>query len=713
MNMSKVVERVLVEEEPSLAEYAVIPTSNVPALPSIAFDSTRTPRHSGQIHSISGSRLVSHQDKDSAVASTSAAPTPSAVVSPSTGLSSHQSVVSKPKSDLHRHSAVASGSKDHADPLAGSRLKNNSHSEDTSKSNACVDSTTVSASKTNAQSRTTPNSGKNRDSLSTTVECDNLTFLGEETEKEIVTASSSKYFKTPLACKLNAKDKKLLSPSFVRLERDEAIDTQATQTKSSSKLPANQNDELDEIIVRKPMTMIPSRFYRRIVSESEDDNDVTTFVAPLSPRLIKQEVISPEQPTLSKCGVKDTPESINSRECEVGESKKQTNSKFVIQKLFDNPDQYLVNGSNHGVADFYSPTLECIDLVDDSEDEAKNIPQSNSEPDYEDSDVLENYSDDDIFLKIFEDDGRLSDVSINKEPPNNFKTSVEESDDDDELQLWSISLSQTPTKRQITDHNDSPLLITLDDDEPECPVLSAEKNNGRPYTEVSSEVAQAENDQFWPELSQNFFDDDKEERKEGNENCSAGKDPSRAGSKSEHSDRLERLSKEDRVKPPTRTILTCPPKPLEPNKRKRFSLTNDHSSSSRDSRTENTTTASKTPRVLKIISPRHQSSSSRRRSSKKNETVEKMKQTIEGGKTWIRPSSSSSKKSEISTNPVPAVGTGLSKKSLPLPKIPRKSNAAPIVKVIGLIVSHIWSTTSCVILDELFYLGENDCNKQE
>merc|ERR1712071_689842 len=205
-------------------------------------------------------------------------------------------------------------------------------------------------------------------------------------------------------------------------------------------------------------------------------------------------------------------------------------------------------------SDCYSPTIECIDLAEELLVIEKNASKSNVESFYDETDLLDYYSDDDVFLKMFEDDGRLSESQIKKEPIDDSQI------DDDEIELWSVSLSQTPTKREITDHSDLPLVITLDDDddpepepepetepepEPEAPVIPA--NREKLVTESQNRVTDDADDQFWPELSQNFFDQDSEE--ENHEMIQK--------KKVDGGDRLMEITKSDRFKPPSKMIRTC------------------------------------------------------------------------------------------------------------------------------------------------------------
>ena len=662
--------------------------------------------------------LFSDRYVDSPVASTSKAGAQSASKSDRscgslpTTLECENMAVSRQETNKESHLVIASSYECNARSVTTFTSDVPSPFVAASESNSYVNSPVASTLKAGAQS--TSKSNRSRGSLSTTLEFENMRVSHEETDKDAKLPSSGKHSKgvppskspdqhslpsalSTSSSKLSKKNQKLFSPCYVYLDRLKLTDSEPAGANESFNLLNTDDDESsnDEVIVPKPMTAIHTRNYQRIMSDSEDDDNNATVVAPLiQPHsikkekpdcvTIKEEVISPKAPKLTTCSGNENTRPGNDSEHGVIENKKQTSSKFVIQKLFNNPDQYLVSGSNHSgsnhsSSDFYSPTIECLDLVDDLEEPEEIAPQSNAVPEYEDE-TLENYSDDDIFLKLFEDDGRLSNVQIKKEPVINFKTNVEESEDeDDEIQLWSRSLSQTPTKREITDHSDSPIVITLDgddDDELESPILSTGSAKRPP-------VAQDAVAQFWPELSQNFYDDEREEH----ENRAAEKVPMQPEPKSKSLDKLEQLTKTDRFKPHLKTIQTCAPKPLESNKRKRFSLATPDDSSLKDTSFGNVAGQSKTPRTLKIISPRPQAPSSRRRTGEKNATVEKMKQTVEGGKRWIKPAQSSSKTSEISTNPVPAVGTGLTKKFQFDPNfvIPRKSNAAPVVKVICLI----------------------------
>ena len=752
----KVAGRVVVNEEPSLAEYSVLPSSKRPGTSSVPSDAGGASRFNELISSASEPRTRMYSHAHAAIASTSyesnsrsittstsdvlspfAVPSqsnryvdsPVASTSKAGALSASKSnrsreslsitlecesmAVLHEETDKESHLAIASTSYEcNAQPITTSTSNVPSPFVAAPESNRYVDSLVASTSKAGAQSASKSNSSHG--SLSTRLESEDMAVSHEGTDKESELPSSGKHSKgvppskspdqhslpsalSTSSSKLSKKNQKLFSPCYVYLDRLKLTDSEPAGANESFNLLNTDDDESsnDEVIVPKPMTAIHTRNYQRIMSDSEDDDNNATVVAPLiQPHsikkekpdcvTIKEEVISPKAPKLTTCSGNENTRPGNDSEHGVIENKKQTSSKFVIQKLFNNPDQYLVSGSNHSgsnhsSSDFYSPTIECLDLVDDLEEPEEIAPQSNAVPEYEDE-TLENYSDDDIFLKLFEDDGRLSNVQIKKEPVINFKTNVEESEDeDDEIQLWSRSLSQTPTKREITDHSDSPIVITLDgddDDELESPILSTGSAKRPP-------VAQDAVAQFWPELSQNFYDDEREEH----ENRAAEKVPMQPEPKSKSLDKLEQLTKTDRFKPHLKTIQTCAPKPLESNKRKRFSLATPDDSSLKDTSFGNVAGQSKTPRTLKIISPRPQAPSSRRRTGKKNETVEKMKQTVEGGKRWIKPAQSSSKTSEISTNPVPAVGTGLTKKFQFDPNfvIPRKSNAAPVVKVICLI----------------------------
>ena len=752
----KVAGRVVVNEEPSLAEYSVLPSSKRPGTSSVASDAGGASRFNELLSSASEPRTRMYSHAHAAIASTSyesnsrsittstsdvlspfAVPSqsnryvdsPVASTSKAGALSASKSnrsreslsitlecesmAVLHEETDKESHLAIASTSYEcNAQPIATSTSNVPSPFVAAPESNRYVDSLVASTSKAGAQSASKSNSSHGL--LSTRLESEDMAVSHEGTDKESELPSSGKHSKgvppskspdqhslpsalSTSSSKLSKKNQKLFSPCYVYLDRLKLTDSEPAGANESFNLLNTDDDESsnDEVVVPKPMTAIHTRTYQRIMSDSEDDDNNATVVAPLiQPHsikkekpdcvTIKEEVISPKAPKLTTCSGNENTRPGNDSEHGVVENKKQTSSKFVIQKLFNNPDQYLVSGSNHSgsnhsSSDFYSPTIECLDLVDDLEEPEEIAPQSNAVPEYEDE-TLENYSDDDIFLKLFEDDGRLSNVQIKKEPVINFKTNVEESEDeDDEIQLWSRSLSQTPTKREITDHSDSPIVITLDgddDDELESPILSTGSAKRPP-------VAQDAVAQFWPELSQNFYDDEREEH----ENRAAEKVPMQPEPKSKSLDKLEQLTKTDRFKPHLKTIQTCAPKPLESNKRKRFSLATPDDSSLKDTSFGNVAGQSKTPRTLKIISPRPQAPSSRRRTGKKNETVEKMKQTVEGGKRWIKPAQSSSKTSEISTNPVPAVGTGLTKKLQFDPNfvIPRKSNAAPVVKVICLI----------------------------
>ena len=738
-------------EEPSLAEYSVLPSSKRPGTSSVASDAGGASRFNELLSSASEPRTRMYSHAHAAIASTSyesnsrsittstsdvlspfAVPSqsnryvdsPVASTSKAGALSASKSnrsreslsitlecesmAVLHEETDKESHLAIASTSYEcNAQPITTSTSNVPSPFVAAPESNRYVDSLVASTSKAGAQSASKSNSSHGL--LSTRLESEDMAVSHEGTDKESELPSSGKHSKgvppskspdqhslpsalSTSSSKLSKKNQKLFSPCYVYLDRLKLTDSEPAGANESFNLLNTDDDESsnDEVVVPKPMTAIHTRTYQRIMSDSEDDDNNATVVAPLIQShsikkekpdcvTIKEEVISPKAPKLTTCSGNENTRPGNDSEHGVIENKKQTSSKFVIQKLFNNPDQYLVSGSNHSSSDFYSPTIECLDLVDDLEEPEEIAPQSNAVPEYEDE-TLENYSDDDIFLKLFEDDGRLSNVQIKKEPVINFKTNVEESEDeDDEIQLWSRSLSQTPTKREITDHSDSPIVITLDgddDDELESPILSTGSAKRPP-------VAQDAVAQFWPELSQNFYDDEREEH----ENRAAEKVPMQPEPKSKSLDKLEQLTKTDRFKPHLKTIQTCAPKPLESNKRKRFSLATPDDSSLKDTSFGNVAGQSKTPRTLKIISPRPQAPSSRRRTGKKNETVEKMKQTVEGGKRWIKPAQSSSKTSEISTNPVPAVGTGLTKKLQFDPNfvIPRKSNAAPVVKVICLI----------------------------
>merc|ERR1712071_332476 len=376
---------------------------------------------------------------------------------------------------------------------------------------------------------------------------------------------------------------------------------------------------------------------RRILSDSEDDvvdanpNNPPTSIPPVL--AIKKE--KPNSLAIKKEAVTTRP----------------STSTFIIEKLFD-PNIDTNTLTTKSASDCYSPTIECIDLAEELLVIEKNASKSNVESFYDETDLLDYYSDDDVFLKMFEDDGRLSESQIKKEPIDDSQI------DDDEIELWSVSLSQTPTKREITDHSDLPLVITLDDDddpepepepEPEAPVIPA--NREKLVTESQNRVTDDADDQFWPELSQNFFDQDSEE--ENHEMIQK--------KKVDGGDRLMEITKSDRFKPPSKMIRTCSPKPLETHRRKGPAEFY----------------ARKPVRNLQLISPRRHSPRARRRTGKKNETKEKMKLTVEAGKTWIKPSSSSSKKSEISKNPVQAVGTGLSRKFDSNFVIPRNEKTAP------------------------------------
>ena len=574
-------ERVKLNEQPSLAEYSVISAAKPSGFPSV------TP--------------------------TSSAPSPSAISSHSTGLST---------SKTSAHSAVSS------------------------MSNGNMGSVVASASR--------PKSNISRVSLSATVIYESPTDVDKETENDFAAPSSSKYLKSKpqfrppsqhsspsVATTSSSKqqteqeDRSYLSSCYVRLVREKEIERKAASSNINSPIILNDDDESDnvdesdDVFVPKPMTMttVVTRNYRRIMSDSEDSgNDDTTVVPPISTHSIKQE--KPDSVTIKK--------EVISPDAPVAESRKQTNSKFVIEKLFPNPEQYCDSGSNRSTGDFYSPTLECID----SEEEDKNTAKSNTaEPEYADADALENYSDDDFFLRMFEDDGRWSDTPIKEDPISSYKASTEEDDDDDEIRLWSISLSQIPTKREITDHSDSPLIITLDGDDedvgvPKSSVSSLDSEKRRRSTEASSGETEPADAQFWPQLSQNFYDGESEEEEEEeeeeqqqqqqqqqniekrNEKESNSTEKRPSGTTSKYSDKLEQLTKTDRFKSTPMTIMTCDPKPLEVNKRRRLSLTTDDSSS-KEASASHVSASSKTSRTIKIFSPRFQAPVSRRRTSKR------------------------------------------------------------------------------------------------